>query len=161
MQANSIDWTPTNKDMLLKSEVGKHLICEVKDRSARLHIYNFDLSSTDMVDRDWNKTFTISRFLKEKGFYICKIVNFVVDKTGKLNCVVLPVFYLGTDINRDYKAWEYMITLDCFSSAYNPVRCNLNSIQRNSSKPLCNESQQVESFDTFENSLAKVAATLE
>jgi len=105
---------------LKRDEVGNLILCENReDTSTRLYIHRMN-KIDDIFRKDgWWDTFTISKSAcDKKGFYICKIDDFRIDRNGFLNMLVSPKAYLGTEIDVDSDAWDYFLKSGLFTFLY-------------------------------------------
>lgn len=126
-----------NLNDLKNSEIGKFVLCECREENAtRLYIHRFDLVD-DLFKKDgWWDTFTISNSpCKEKGYYLCEIQNFRLDRNGFLNMMVSPKHYIGIDADAESDAWDYFFTSGLFtrhyrSSSINRTRFNVEALHK-------------------------------
>lgn len=90
-----------------------------------------------MLKKDgWWDTFTVSNSpCKEKGYYLCEIQSFRLDRNRFLNMIVSPKYYIGIDADADSDAWDYFFTSGLFthhyrSSSINRTRFNVDSLHK-------------------------------
>ena len=113
------EWDAFQKDRLSKTEIGKFILCEAReDNITRLFIHKFNSWSSVMTKNGWWDTFTISVEPCKKGFYLCMIQDFRIDRNGFLNCIVFPSKYLGNFINEDLIGWDYLFYCRKLSKEY-------------------------------------------
>lgn len=105
---------------LKKDEVGNLVLCENREEKAtRLYIHRFDAIDDAYKKGGWWDTFTVSRSVcDKKGFYLCEIEDFRIDRNGFLNMMVVPKYYLGTEIDVDSDAWDYFFGSGLFTYHY-------------------------------------------
>jgi len=83
------------KDTLSKTEIGKFILCEAReDNTTRLFIHQFSSLSSILTKDGWWDTFTVTEIPCNKGFYLCMIQDFKIDRNDFLNCIVYPSKYL-------------------------------------------------------------------
>jgi hypothetical protein len=107
------------RERLNKTEVNKFVLCEARDDNAtRLFIHKFNKFSSSLTKDGWWDTFAISIQPCKKGFYLCNIMKFKLDKNDYLNMIVKPSKFLGENIDEDSAAWEYLFYSGKFSKEY-------------------------------------------
>ena len=107
------------KDRLSKTEIGKFILCEAKeDNTTRLFIHQFSSLSSILTKDGWWDTFTVTEIPCKKGFYLCSIQDFRIDRNEFLNCIVYPSKYLGETIDEDLIGWDYLFYCGKLSREY-------------------------------------------
>ena len=107
------------KDRLAKTEIGKFILCEAReDNVTRLFIHQFSSLSSVLTKDGWWDTFTLTEIPCKKGFYLCSIQDFRIDRNDFLNCIVYPSKYLGDSINEDLIGWDYLFYCGKLSREY-------------------------------------------
>lgn len=76
--------------------IGKYLICESRENnSTRLFIRNVTNTITDAFQKKgWWNTFTVTKTGTPKGMWLCKVIEYRLDRNGFLNLeveTILPV----------------------------------------------------------------------
>ena len=116
---NKQEWDAFQEVELNKTEKGKMILCESKEEeSTRLFIHQFNSLMSCLTKDGWWDTFTVSKEACNKGFYLCEIDSFRIDKNGYLNVVVLPKKFLGEIIDEDNLAWDFFFRTNLFCSKY-------------------------------------------
>lgn len=123
MSMNGFEWNFAEFEAgnLNKSELGLLLLCEARnDGDTRLFISQFSFLMDDFTKNGWWDTFTISKEPCKKGFYLCTIEEFRIDRNGYLNVVVKPSRFLETFIeeNKESDAWDFLFRSNMFSTRY-------------------------------------------
>jgi hypothetical protein len=118
-EEQTLENAPMLRDMYNETETGKYVFCEAKeDGATRLFLHQL-CAYTDVLKKNgWWDTFTISEEPCQKGITLCSISKFTLDKNGFLMMVVVPVKYLGTSIDEDSAAWDYLHRSGRFSKMY-------------------------------------------
>jgi len=129
-------WNALQVDQLSKTEIGKFILCYAKeDNTTRLYIHQFNKVMSIITKEGWWDTFTLSRKSCMKGFYLCRIGEFRLDKSGYLNLIVFPNKYLGETIDEDAAAWDYLNMSGKFTREYKSIqrrgRFNITNLERN------------------------------
>ena len=107
-----------------ETEIGKLILCESKEEgSTRLFIHQFDSWVSALHKDGWWDTFTVTDIPCQKGFYICEIKKFRIDRNGYMNVIVFPKKYLGEVVDEDSPAWNYFFQTGRFSSPYKTNKC--------------------------------------
>lgn len=113
------DWDVFCTERNNETEIGKLVLCESReDSSTRLFIHQFDSWVSALYKDGWWDTFTVTDVPCQKGFYICEIKKFRIDRNGYMNAVVTPKKYLGNEIDEDSPAWDYFFITGRFSGKY-------------------------------------------
>jgi len=116
---NRQNWDAFQKDRLSETEIGKFILCEAReDNTTRLFIHQFNSWSSVFTKNGWWDTFTVTNQPCKKGFYLCKIQDFKIDRNEYLNCIVFPNKYLGDTINEDLIGWDYLFYCKKLSKEY-------------------------------------------
>lgn len=94
------DVAKLNKKYQYSLVVAQHV---EKDAEGRLHLCR-------LFDEAMWRIFTVTpRGVTVKdGFYVCRVVEFRLDRNGYTNLVVSPMAYLGQDEVRFSPVWEYL-----------------------------------------------------
>jgi len=112
-------WNAFQKDRLTETEIGKFVLCQAKeDNITRLFIHQFSKWMSAFTKEGWWDTFTICEKSCVKGFYLCQIEEFKIDKNGYLNMVVYPNKFIGEVIDEDAIAWDYLHMTNKFADKY-------------------------------------------
>lgn len=128
-------WDSFQVNILSETEIGKFILCEAReDNTTRLFIHRFNKWVSAVTKNGWWDTFTISTKPCNKGFYICSIQQFRIDRNEYLNCIVFPNRYLGNTIEEDSIAWDYLFRTGKFSKEYKSEnwrpRFNIGNLQK-------------------------------
>jgi len=129
-------WDAFQADQLSKTEIGKFVLCYAKEEdTTRLFIHQFNRWTSAFTKEGWWDTFTVSRkSCANKGFYLCQIEKFRLDKDGYLNMIVFPNKYLGETIDEDATAWDYLNMSGKFTREYKSTqrrsRFNITNLER-------------------------------
>jgi len=108
-----------SKDRLSKTEIGKFILCEAReDNTTRLFIHQFSSLLSVLTKDGWWDTFTLTEMPCKKGFYLCSIQDFRIDRNEYLNCIVYPSKYIGDTINEDLIGWDYLFYCGKLSREY-------------------------------------------
>ena len=112
-----------NIDRLKQCEIGRLVVCDArKENSTRMYIHRLSRIDDIFMKDGWWDTFTISeKPCRKTGYYLCRIKEFRIDRNGYLNMVVIPLHYLGTDIDMDSDAWKYFGNRGFFTNYYQSI----------------------------------------
>jgi len=113
------EWDAFHCERLNETEKGKMVLCESReDGSTRLFVHRFSRWVSLSTKEGWWDTFTISKAACNKGFWLCVIDSFRIDRNGYLNMIVNPKKNLGEAINEESIAWDFFFSLGIFCSEY-------------------------------------------
>lgn len=109
-----------NIDRLKQCEIGRLVVCDAHEvNSTRMYIHRLSRIDDIFMKDGWWDTFTISeKACSDTGYYLCRIKEFRIDRNGYLNMVVIPLHYLGADIDMDSDAWKYFSNRGLLTNYY-------------------------------------------
>lgn len=117
---DTLEWNAFQCDELNKTEQGKLILCESREEnSSRLFIHQFSHIMNALTKNGWWDTFTLcSPVCNNKGFYLCVINKFRIDRNGYLNVMVTPMKFLGEKITEESAAWDLFFLTGLFCRQY-------------------------------------------
>ena len=114
-----LGWDVFCKEQLNKTETGKWILCEAREEgSTRLFIHRFNFLASALTKNGWWDTFTVSKKPVIKGYHLARIESFRIDRNGYLNMVVMPLKFLGEEMDEEQSAWRYFFKTNQFSRLY-------------------------------------------
>lgn len=152
------EWDAFQCERLNESEKGKLLLCYAKnDDDTRLFIHRFSYMSNACTKEGWWDTFTIASDKCRKGFHICRINSFRIDRNGYLNVLVTSIGYIGENVNEESLAWDLFFStrLFCHQYSYDHYKNRFNvahlcSLYQEQMEEYLNEQRQIFGDDFVE-----------
>ena len=113
------EWDAFQVNLLNKDETGKFILCESKeDGATRLFIHRFSSFSDYTTKNGWWDTFTIADKPCKRGYWLCKVNNFRIDRNGYLNAMVTPFKFFSYNAEDESVAWDFLFSSEMFSKQY-------------------------------------------
>lgn len=112
-------WDSFQCEQLNKTEKGKLVLCYSKnDGDTRIFVHRFSEYANATTKDGWWDTFTISTNPCKKGFHICRINSFRIDRNGYLNNIVTSIGFIGENVDEESIAWDLFFSSGLFCSEY-------------------------------------------
>ena len=102
-----------------QTEVGKLIFAEAReDGTTRLFLKRLSAGVDVLTKKGWWDMFIVTNTPCRKGIWSCEIAKLRTDRNGFPMMEVIPLAYLGENINGESVAWDYFARSGMFSKVF-------------------------------------------